>query len=149
MALQVTTAIDTNVLVNLWSGAGAGAVAAQQSLEQAASRGTLVIAPVVYAELVAAPQWDTAIVTSLLQAERIEIDWVLDEAVWHTAALAYRGYAERRRRQRGDPGPRRILTDFIVGAHAVHFATALLTFDQAVYRAAFPSLTIIVPSPAA
>ncbi len=148
MRLQVTTAIDTNVLVNLWGGAGASMVAAQQSLEQAAGRGTLVIAPVVYAELVAAPQWDAGVVTSLLQAERIEIDWVLDEPVWRTAALAYRGYAERRRRQRGDPGPRRILTDFIVGAHAVHFATALLTFDQALYRAAFPSLTLIVPAPA-
>ncbi len=145
----MTIAVDTNVLVDLWTGSSSAVRVARTSLERASEQGPLVIAPVVYAELIAAPGRDVEAVNTFLQDTRITVDWILDEAVWRTAALAYRGYAERRRRQRGDPGPRRILTDFIVGAHAVHFATALLTFDQAIYRAAFPSLTIIVPTPAA
>ena len=144
----MATAIDTNIFVDLWTGTDAAVRRAQVSLERAGEQGPLVIAPVVYAELIAAPGRTVGAVDTFLQDTQVTVDWVLDEPVWRTAALAYRGYAERRRRQRDDPGPRRILTDFIVGAHAVHFATALLTFDQALYRAAFPSLTLIVPASA-
>ena len=143
----MATAIDTNIFVDLWTGTDTAVRRAQASLERAGEQGPLVIAPVVYAELIAAPGRDIEAVNTFLQDTHITVDWLLDEPVWRTAALAYRGYAERRRGQRGDPGPRRILTDFIVGAHALHFATALLTFDQAIYRAAFPTLTIIVPDP--
>jgi predicted nucleic acid-binding protein len=66
--------------------------------------------------------------------------------VWESAALAFRAYAERRRTQAGDPGPRRILADFITGAHALHRASSLLTFDQRIYRAAFPTLNVVVPT---
>jgi predicted nucleic acid-binding protein len=73
----------------------------------------------------------------------IEVDWVLDEPVWRTAAAAYREYAARRRKQPGDSGPRRILADFVIGAHAVHLASGLLTLDRDLYRTAFPKLKIL------
>jgi predicted nucleic acid-binding protein len=73
----------------------------------------------------------------------IEVDWVLDEPVWRTAAAAYREYAARCRKQPGDSGPRRILADFVIGAHAVHLASGLLTLDRDLYRTAFPKLKIL------
>lgn len=141
----MTWAIDTNVFVYLWSATSADVALAQASLGRASARGPLVIAPVVYAELVAAPGRDPAAVDTFLHDAGIDVDWDLDPAVWRLAALAYRGYSERRRRDRGSSLPRRILADFVIGAHAQQMADALLTFDQRTYRAAFPTLTIISP----
>jgi predicted nucleic acid-binding protein len=41
------------------------------------------------------------------------------------------------------PGPRRILADFVIGAHALRRAYALLTLDDRLYRLAFPRLEIM------
>ncbi len=71
------------------------------------------------------------------------MDWVLGEVVWRSAAAAYREYAVLRRKQQGDSGPRRILADFVIGAHAMHLASALLILDPGLYRAAFPELRIL------
>lgn len=55
------------------------------------------------------------------------------------------GYAERRRAQPPDPGPRRILADFLIGAHALQIGSTLLTLDMRTYRAAFPALSVFAP----
>jgi predicted nucleic acid-binding protein len=34
----------------------------------------------------------------------------------------------------------------VIGAHALHRASSLLTFDQRIYRAAFPTLNVVVPT---
>jgi predicted nucleic acid-binding protein len=141
----MTVAIDTNVISGLWSGLPALSTPARVSLQRAGQRDALVIAPVVYAELAAAPGRDLAAVDAFLRDAGIDVDWDLDREVWRLAALAYRGYAERRRRERGGAESRRILADFVIGAHAEQMADALLTFDRRIYRAAFPSLTIITP----
>jgi len=62
--------------------------------------------------------------------------------VWGTAGLAYQAFAVRRKKHR-DPGPRRILADFLIGAHAVRNDLPLLTLDDRTYRASFPRLTIV------
>ena len=72
----------------------------------------------------------------------IAIDWNLDEATWRTAGRAFQAYAARRRRQ-GEPGPRRILADFVIGAHAMQKGYPLLTLDDRLYQAAFPGLKIV------
>jgi predicted nucleic acid-binding protein len=41
-----------------------------------------------------------------------------------------------------DQGERRILTDFLIGAHAFVNGYKLLTLDARVYEAAFPRLAI-------
>jgi hypothetical protein len=104
-----------------------------------------VIAPVDYAEPVASPPRNAETVGALLQAERIAIDWDLGGAAWRTAAPAFRDYVDFRRVRGRGPGPHRSLAGLIVGARAIRFAYALLTFDRELYRAAFPALTIIVP----
>lgn len=141
----MTTALDTNVLVVLLRGIGELADAAQAELDGAARLGPLVLAAPVYAELLASPGRDGASLDRFRSEARITVDWQFDESLWRDAAAAYRGYAERRRRQQGDPGPRRILADFLIGAHAARRAATLLTFDPKLFRSSFPTLTVRVP----
>ncbi len=140
----MTTAVDTNVIIALWDKDPAFSLAAQTALEAAFHRGSLVAAPPVFAELLAAPGRTEAFVDSFLEETGIAIAWELDESVWRAAGRAFRSYAERRRKQR-DSGHRRILADFLIGSHAFSHGFRLLTLDERFYRAAFP--TLIIESP--
>jgi len=139
----MTTAIDTNVIVALWANDPALSLAAQTALEAAFRRGSLVVAAPVFAELIAAPERTAAFVSSLLEENGIVIDWNLNEPIWRAAGRAFQAYAERRRQQR-DHGTRRILADFLIGAHAQIRGYRLLSLDERLYRAAFPTLKIDV-----
>jgi predicted nucleic acid-binding protein len=139
----VTTAVDTNVLISLWSGTAEVAAEAATLLAVASDKGPLIIAPAVYAELVAAPERQVEFVEAFIGDAGIQIDWVLEEAVWRLAAGAYRGYVARRRTGQSSRGVKRILADFLIGAHAVQRGALLLTFDERLYRAAFPALPIM------
>ena len=141
---MVATALDTNVLVTLLSADDeADAQQAQHALEEASTRGDLLISPVVYSELLAAPLRDEAFLEAFLKDARIRVDGRLTRAMWRSAGLAFGAYARRRRAQAGDPGPRRILADFLIGAHATELGVRLLTFDTGIYRAAFPNLIVV------
>ena len=137
----MTTAIDTNVLVALWDRDDSLNRVAQQALDQAQSRGALVVAAPVFAELLAFPARSTSFVDLFLNETGIAVDWQLDESIWRMAGDAFRRYSQRRRKLH-EPGPRRILADFLIGAHAAKRSSALLTLDESLYKAAFPGLTI-------
>jgi predicted nucleic acid-binding protein len=139
----VTTAIDTNVIVALWDDDPAISVAAEAALEAAFRRGGLVVAAPVFAELIAAPGRTEGFVSSFLEENGIAIDWDLLEPIWRSAGRAFQAYAEGRRKQR-DHGTRRLLADFLIGAHAHVRGYRLLTLDEGLYRAAFPTLKIEV-----
>jgi predicted nucleic acid-binding protein len=137
----VTTAIDTNVIVALWDSESTINRTAEAALEAAFRRGNLLIAPPVFAELTAAPRRTEEFVSAFLEENGIAIDWDLSEAIWRSAARAFSVYAERRRKQR-DSGTRRLLVDFLIGAHADVNGFRLLTMDERHYRAAFPHLKL-------
>lgn len=137
----MTTAVDTNVIIALWDRDEAVNTAAQSALEAALRRGGLVVAAPVFAELLAAPGRNEAFLDTFFRDTGITVDWNLDEAVWRTAGQAFQKYAAHRRMQR-DPGPRRILADFLIGAHALRRSCSLLTFNDRLYRGAFPDLRI-------
>ena len=139
----MTTAIDTNVIVALWDDDPAFSLAAETALEAAFHRGGLVVAAPVFAELIAAPGRTEAFVSSFLEENGIAIDWNLNEPIWRSAGRAFQAYAERRRKQR-DHGTRRLLSDFLIGAHAHVRGYRLLSLDERLYRAAFPTLKIEV-----
>ena len=141
----MTSAVDTNVLIALLAGNEAEAEAAQQALGEAAMGGAVIICGAVYAEPMAAPGLSESELDTFLTETDIDVDWSLEEALWRAAGRAYKGYAERRRKQRGDSGPRRILADFIIGAHAAGFADRLLTLDPQLFQANFAELEIMVP----
>ena len=138
----MTTAIDTNVIIALWNEDDALNRRAQGALDAVFGRERLVIAGVVYAELLAAPARTEAFVERFLQEGEIETEWEINERMLRAAGAAFRGYAERRRRQRVAE-PRRILADFLIGAHALQREYRLLTLDTGMYRAAYPQLKIV------
>ncbi|MGC2110453.1 MAG: type II toxin-antitoxin system VapC family toxin [Candidatus Korobacteraceae bacterium] len=137
----MTTAIDTNVIIALWDREISVRTRAQAALDLALDSGSLVVAAPVFAELMAAPGRNEKFLESFFADTGIAIDWMLDEAVWRAAGEAFRTYASRRRKQ-GDLGPRRILADFVIGAHAFISGYLLLTFDTKLYSAAFPGLRL-------
>jgi predicted nucleic acid-binding protein len=137
-----TTALDTNVLVDVLSRADTEERRrAAQILSEAAKRGPLAVCAVVYAELGAHPRSGPDEVDRVLDDLRIRIDWSLSESIWRLSGLKFREYAVRRRRS-STTEPRRLIADFIIGAHATA-AGALATRDAAFYRRTFPGLTIV------
>jgi len=136
------TALDTNVLVALWDRDDAWNSAAEAVLKSSRARGKLIISGVVFAELLAFPRRKEKFIDQFLSDTDIGVDWAIQEAIWRSAGVAYQAYAARRRRQNAG-GPRRLLADFLIGAHALEKGYQLLTFDDRIYRAAFPQLILV------
>jgi hypothetical protein len=137
----MTTALDTNVVVAHWGPDPSLNLAAKAAIESALRDGIVTVAAPVFAELVAGPDRTENFVNGFFEDTGIVVDWVLGEAIWRSAGRAFRAYADRRRKQR-DHETRRILTDFLIGAHAAAHGYRLLTLDERLYRAAFPTLKI-------
>lgn len=98
--------------------------------------------PVVYAELLAYPGATEAYVRGFLQDTGVVVDLRLEERVWTETGLRFARYAARRRRSTGE-GPRRLLADFLIGAHALVQADRLLTLDPKVYQQDFPEVRLM------
>jgi predicted nucleic acid-binding protein len=136
------TAIDTNVLVGLWDRDDTLNSAAQAALDAAFARGKLVISGAVFAELLAFPRRTETFLDQFFKDTQIDVDWNTGESVWRVAGKAFQKYANRRRKQKAG-APRRILADFLIGAHALEHSYTLLTLDDGIYRAAFPKLRVV------
>src|SRR5467141_5219680 len=137
----MTTAIDTNVIVALWDAEDTLHRTARAALDKAFNEGTLAISGAVYAELMAAPGRTEAFVDRFCEETGIGVEWEFGERVWRAAGTAFQGYAARRRRHRRAEA-RRILADFVIGAHASVSGYRLLTLDAGSYQASFPRLAI-------
>lgn len=135
----MTTAIDSNVLAALWNSDDSLNLSAQKALRAARSSGPLVISAPVFAELVASPSRNEAFIDSFCSETGIAIEWDLDESVWRAAGRAFQHYA---RKDQSGSKPRRILADFLIGAHALRGGYRLLTLDEGLYRSAFPRLAL-------
>jgi len=135
----VTIALDTNVIVALWDASDALHPVARKALVAASSREPLVISGVVYAELLGAPGRTEEFVDRFCEEAGIAVEWELREKIWRAAGRAFQGYATRRKKQGGSE-PRRLLADFLIGAHAMVSGYKLLTLDGGLYRWAFPGL---------
>jgi predicted nucleic acid-binding protein len=138
----MATAIDTNILVTLLDGDVRWEAAALEALENASKAGGLMICGAVFAELLAHPRKTESFLMQFFSDTGISIDWSMEETVWRTAGRAYARYAKNRRRQKAGI-PRRILADFVIGAHALENRYSLLTADSRVYRTAFPKLRLL------
>lgn len=136
------TALDTNVIVALWDGDNGLSETVQKALDNAQARGRLVISAPVFAELMAAPRRTESFLDGFFLQTSIAIEWNLEQTIWRLAGQAFQSYVERRKRQR-DSGARRILADFIIGAHATQRGYHLLTLDQSLFSAAFPNLALL------
>jgi predicted nucleic acid-binding protein len=138
----MTTVVDTNIIAALWDSDDVLNAAARSSLDAAFARGSLIVPAPVYAELMAFAGRTESFLDAFLDETGITVEWEMEERVWRAAGQAFQRYAGRRRRQR-EPGPRRILADFLIGAFAATRNSPLLTFDAGVYRTTFPALRIL------
>jgi predicted nucleic acid-binding protein len=137
----VRTAVDTNVFSALWS-AEPTASAMASLLGDSRKLGGLVICAPVYAELLAHPKVSQDFVDSFLVETGVTVEFALDESVWREAARAFGAHAARRRSRHGDQ-PRRLLVDFLIGAHATEKSDRLLTLDASRYQMDFPLLALL------
>ena len=130
--------VDSNVLLDIatsdphWSDWSATALA------ESAEHTTLIINPIIYAEVsigyTTIEALDAALPQTLYQRESLP---------WEAGFLAGKCFRLYRRRggQRNSPLP-----DFYIGAHAAIRQLALLTRDAARYRTYFPNIEIIAPN---
>ena len=137
----MTTLVETNVLIALWDTNPQLNAAAQKALDSSQARGALVITGAVYAELLALPGRTESMIDEFLAVTGIRVDWQSSEEIWRLAGRAFQGYALRRSGKKTEL-PRRILADFLIGAHASVCRYRLLTLDPRLYRAAFPGLEV-------
>jgi predicted nucleic acid-binding protein len=131
------TAVDTSVLVDIFTDDPAFRVGSLAAVRASLSRGSIVACDIVWAEVVAAFA-DGASASSALAAIPVEFSEI-DVRSAATAGAAWRAY-----RARG--GSReRIISDFVIGAHALTRADRLLTRDRGFHRMAFKNLKILDP----
>ena len=130
--------VDSNILLDIatndpnwgdWSG---------RALAESAEHTTLIINPIIYAEVsigyTTIEALDAALPTTLYQRESLP---------WEAGFLAGKCFLQYRRSGglRNSPLP-----DFYIGAHAAVAQLALLTRDAARYRTYFPKLEILAPT---
>lgn len=137
------TALDSNIL-NALLRREPTALRIAQLLGTLGNTSTLVICPVVYAELLAGPAVTVGHIQQFLLSTGVELDNGLPVSIWEETGRAYGAYATRRKTS-GSGLPRRLLADFIVGAHAWQGCARLVTLDPQHYRLAFPGLEVVVP----
>jgi predicted nucleic acid-binding protein len=133
----VITAVDTNVLLDVFTADARHGAASRDALRRCWAEGSLVACDVVWAE-VAAAFADAAAASRALTG----LEVVYDPLDRETAVAA--GMAWRRYRSAGG-SRRRILPDLLIGVHASSRAERLLTRDRGFYRSEFQGLVILEP----
>lgn len=134
---EQVTLVDSNVLLDILTEDPAWGEWSATALAQARDAGTLVINPIVYAEV-------------SVRFERIEdLDEVLpaseflrEDVPYAAGFLAGKAYLAYRRRGGAKRSP---IADFYVGAHAAVCGYQLLTRDASRYRTYFPTLAVVAP----
>lgn len=131
------TAVDSSILLDVLAGDAAHGPLSAAALRQAAADGALIASTIVWAEVIGAHDEPRNVTTKL---DRLGLELVPDDReVAIAAGRVYRAY------RRSGGTRRRILPDFLIGAHAQIHADRLLTRDRGFYRSSFSRLTIMEP----
>jgi len=134
------TALDTNILSAIWSNEpSARQIAA--CLSAANHDGAIVLSAFAYAESLAHPHATAKFVQEFLHASGIKVEYAFPQELWSLAGERFAQYADRRRISASGL-PRRILADFLLGAHALVQADRLMTLDAAFFERNFPELVL-------
>ena len=145
------SAVDTNVLLDILIPNSDYTKNSLNVLETMAERGSLVISEMVFAELASQfPSLDE--LKTFLDETGIQLVTSNEQALYE-ASLAWKRYLENRKKnqkcphcEKVIPGRIHIISDFIIGGHAIKCADQLITRDRGFYRTYFIDLIIIDPS---
>ena len=129
--------VDTNVILDVAEDDARWADWSQQQLDAASQRYTLLINPVIYAELSIAFRRIEDL-EALLERGGFRVEPIPREALF----LAGKAFLQYRRKSGAKTG---VLPDFFIGAHAAVAGIPLLTRDTRHYRSYFPKLMLLTP----
>lgn len=129
--------VDTNVILDVVEDDPDWADWSQNRLDAAALQYTLLVNPVIYAELSIAYRRIEEL-EAMLSAGGFRMEPIPREALFLAGAV-FRQYRRRGGTKIG------VLPDFFIGAHAAVAGVPLLTRDPRRYRTYFPGLEIICP----
>ena len=130
--------VDSNVLLDIATNDPHWADWSGRALSEVAEHTTLIINPIIYAEVSIGyaniEDLDVALPAILYRREPLPLE---------AGFLAGKSFLAYRRRGGFRPSP---LPDFYIGAHAAIGRLALLTRDAARYRSYFPKVEILAPT---
>jgi predicted nucleic acid-binding protein len=134
----VITAVDSNVLIDVLQADTTFGPSSRAAVRKALAEGGLVACDVVWGEVAA---WFPTAAGAEEAMQRLRVSFgPLDMRAAIAAGAAWRTY-----RSRG--GKRtRLVSDFLIGAHASLYADRLLSRDRGFYRNYFGRLRIIDPT---
>lgn len=135
------TAVDTSVLLDLLLHDPAFGARSEEALRKASQDGALVICETVYAELAGLFPGQAALET-FLKETGLQLKPSSPDILWKAGEL-WRRFCLHRPRRGGMA--RRIIADFLIGAHAMRQADRLLTRDRGFYRRIFAGLRLVSP----
>ena len=129
------TLVDSNVILDLITADPRWRTWSERALRDVAERSTLVINPIIFAEV-------TLKFDRIEDADAALVDFERAPLPYEAGFLAGKAFVAYRRRggTRRSPMP-----DFYVGAHAMVAGMNLLTRDAARYRTYFPRLALVAP----
>jgi len=133
----VITAVDTSILIDILAADSKHLPASKSLLSKCLLQGRVVACPIVWSEL--RPLFDTdSEMNGVMDKMAVDFDMIDAES----ASLA--GETWKVYRSKGGP-KERIISDFLIGAHASVRAHRFITRDRGFYRCYFRKLTILEP----
>jgi predicted nucleic acid-binding protein len=157
----VKTAVDTNILLDVLMDNPAWADASEAAIREALRLGQVIICDAVYAET--AVSFDNAPAVESFLAELGVVGERTSPNALLVAARAWKLYLARRGNAIQCPQcgatativcrscgatiawRQHVITDFLIGAHALRQCDQLLTRDAGYYRTYFPELKLVIP----
>jgi predicted nucleic acid-binding protein len=134
----VITAVDTNVLLDIFFPDPAFGPLSKEKLRAASGEGALIVCEVVYAE-VAGLFPRPSNLESFLDASGIQLKPSTPETLWKAGEL-WKKFCLARPHHPDRTG--RLLADFLIGAHALMQAERLLTRDKDFFHSTFTGLRL-------
>lgn len=135
------SALDTSVILDVLVGGNAFSDASMQAIRRARREGRLIVCECVVAELLPALRSREDLLALML-------DWQIHFVPQSEESAVLAGEHFGRYVERGGP-QKRVLPDFLIGAHARIHADRLVARDRGYLRDYFGDLLVLDPSPGA